>query len=161
MIFLHRGKFKIHCVIHKYSLSTSIIFLKCAMPQSRLSHPDQRHPKHRYLCEYPTEIFLLNWLWWHNSGRECNDWNRSENRNQCKSGFKITKFPQKNREFWKSRLLWIPRNVKIWVPSLIIVTYTHQISALGDSSTTRYGVNNIFQRDARTCVGTHVRTESS
>ena len=41
---------------------------------------------------------------------------------------------------------------------MILVTYTHQISALGDNSTTRYGVNNIFQRDVRTHGRTHVRT---
>ena len=57
-------------------------------------------------------------------------------------------------------MLSIPRNVKVWVPSLILVTYTHQISALGDNSTTRYGVNNIYQRDARTHVRTNVRTSS-
>ena len=34
-------------------------------------------------------------------------------------------FQHKNWQFWKSRLLWIPRNVKIWVPSLILVTHTH------------------------------------
>ena len=113
------------------------------------------HPKHRYLCEYPTEIFPLSQLWVHISVEECNNCNRSENRNQCNSGFKIIKFPQKNREFWKSRLLWIPRNVKIWVPPLILVTYTHQISALGDNSTTRYGGNNISQRDTRTYARTN------
>ena len=85
----------------------------------------------------------------------CNDWNQSKNKNQYNLAFKITKFPPRNREFWKSWLLWIPRNVKIWVPSLTLVTYTHQISALGDSSTTRYVVNNIFQRDARTYLRTY------
>ena len=89
-----------------------------------------------------------------NSWKECNNCNRSGNIHQCNSGFKITKFPQKNRQFWKSRLLWIPRNVKIWVPSLILDTYTHQISALGDNYTTRYGVSTILPRDARTYVRT-------
>ena len=41
---------------------------------------------------------------------------------------------------------------------MILVTYTHRISALGDSSAARYGVNNIFQRDTRTHVRTDVRT---
>ena len=36
--------------------------------------------------------------------------------------------------------------------------HAHKISALGDSSITRYGVNNIFQRDVRPHVRTHVRT---
>ena len=94
----------------------------------------------------------------HSSGNECNNYNRSENINQYNSGFKIIKFSQKNREFRKSRLLWIPRNVNIWVPSLILLAYTHQISALGDSSTRRYGVNKIFQRDARTYARTYAHT---
>ena len=44
--------------------------------------------------------------------------------------------------------------------TIIDTCYIHQLSALGDSSTTRYGVNNIFQRDARTYARTHVRTPS-
>ena len=35
-----------------------------------------------------------------------------------------------------------------------------QLSALGDSSTTRYGVNNIFQRDVRTYARAYVRTNT-
>ena len=44
---------------------------------------------------------------------------------------------------------------------MIHVTYTHQISALGDSSTTRYGVINIFQRDVRSYVRTSSQVGAS
>ena len=53
--------------------------------------------------------------------------------------FKIIESPQKNRESWKSRLLWIPWNVKIWVPSLTLATYAHHylsFVALGMSAGT-------------------------
>ena len=126
--FLHTGKFPIHYVILNFALSSRIIFFKLRNAVKQTFSSRARHPKHRYLCEYPTDIFLLTWLWVHNSGKECNNCNRSENRNQCTSWFRIIKFPQKNWEFWKSRLLSIPRNVKIWVPSFIVVTYTPNFS---------------------------------
>ena len=69
---------------------------------------------------------------------------------QCHSEIK-TKPSSKNREFSKSRLLLIPWNIKIWVPSLILVAHLQQISALRDNSTTRYGVNKFPSV-------THVRT---
>ena len=69
---------------------------------------------------------------------------------QCHSEIK-TKPSSKNREFSKSRLLLIPWNIKIWVPSLTLVTHLQQISALRDNSTTRYGVNKFPSV-------THVRT---
>ena len=150
-MFLPTGEFAIHYVILNSSLITRIIFflkLRNAVKQTFSSRANASQAEISLRVSY-WDIFLTQ-LWVHNSGKECNNCNRSENRNQCNSGFKIVNFPQKIRQFWKSRLLLIPGNVKTCVPSLILVAYTHRTSALGDSSTTRYGVNNIFQRDVRT-----------
>ena len=84
-----------------------------------------RHPKHRHLCWYPTDIFLGRI-----SGNKCNNCKRCGIWKQCNSGFLIIKIAQKNREFWKI--------------AIVVNSQECQDLTVGASSTTRYGMNNIF-----------------
>ena len=94
----------------------------------------------------------------HNPGKECNNWNRSENRNQCTSGFKIIKFHRKIENSENRDCCEFPGMLRSEYRHLYLLDTHIPNSALGDSSTTRHGVNNIFQRNVRTCLHTHART---